>query len=113
MLRLRERLRLLLLDYESTEDATEAGLIQALVDLVSWRAGEQAFVLVVDDAHLLDGASAHLLAELRSAVTGKPWLLILGEHSEDGSGVRGVLGEDHFIELRPLGLPAQEEERFL
>ena len=106
---LRERLRLLLLDYESTEDATEAGLIQALVDLVSWRAGDQAFVLVVDDAHLLDAASAHLLAELRSAVTGRPWLLILGEHSEDGAGVRGVLGEDHFIELRPLGLRASTQ----
>lgn len=106
---LRERLRLLLLDADLADEATEAGLIQALVDIVSWRAGDQPFVLVVDDAHLLDAASAHLLAELRGAVTGRPWLIVLGEHSGNSSSVRGVMGEDHFIELRPLGLRASTQ----
>ena len=106
---LRERLRLLLLDSSSGDESNEAGLIQALVDIVSWRAGDQPFVLVVDDAHLLDAASAHLLAELRGAVTGRPWLLILGEHSSGGASTRGLHGEDHFIELRPLGLRASTQ----
>jgi tetratricopeptide (TPR) repeat protein len=106
---LRDQLRLLLLDSEHSDEATEASLIQALVDIVSWRAGDQPFVLAVDDAHLLDAASAHLLAELRGAVTGRPWLIVLGEHTENAGAVRGVLGEDHFVELRPLGLRASTQ----
>ena len=106
---LRTRLRLLLLD-EASEDVTAgAGLVQALMEVLTWRAGDGPFVLVIDDAHLMDAASLQLLQELRIAASGRPWLLLVGIASGDSQQALTGWNEDHRMELRPLGLRAATE----
>jgi DNA-binding SARP family transcriptional activator/tetratricopeptide (TPR) repeat protein len=77
-----------------TADVVEARLLAAIADaLTAAVAGSTAGVLVVDDVHWVDGATAAALAYLLRRLTGRPILVVLAWRGEDLSGDARQLAE--------------------
>jgi len=65
--------------------------------------GEGPRVIVMEDAHWADGASAHLLGRLAASCQTRPWLMLVARRDEDGGF---TAAEGQHIELGPM--PAEE-----
>jgi class 3 adenylate cyclase/tetratricopeptide (TPR) repeat protein len=61
-------------------------------------------VLVVEDAHLVDGDSAKVLDQVATRCGDQPWLLLTTRRSLDGAAPEGLV-----IELGPLALDASQQ----
>ncbi|MCB9728930.1 MAG: protein kinase [Deltaproteobacteria bacterium] len=105
-LMLRDRLAVLLLDDADEHGVTAGGLAHALVEVLSWRAGEGAFTVLLDDAHLMDEASREILEATAVAAGERPWLFVASapRHAVDERPV--LFASAPGVDLRPLGLRA-------
>lgn len=103
---LRDRLAVLLLDDAGEHGVTAVGLAHALVDVLSWRAGEGAFTVLIDDAHLMDAASQQILEATVAAAGERPWLFVASapRHAADARPL--LFADAPGVDLRPLGLRA-------
>src|SRR3712207_4897729 len=75
-------------------EATFPAFLRALVPVPG--------VLVLDDADLLDEASASLVRSLAEDVNGAPWLLLLTVRQDTADPLSGVAGRAISMELAPL-----------
>jgi class 3 adenylate cyclase/tetratricopeptide (TPR) repeat protein len=77
----------------------------AVIELVG-RLVTGPFVLVVEEAHWADGASAHLLERVSTATAGRPWAVVCVRRGRDG----GFLPENgSTVTLGPLSPEALEQ----
>ena len=66
------------------------------------------FVVVVDDAQWVDGASAHLLGRVATATAGRPWALVCVRRGSEGG-----LVPEHGTEVDLAPLPDEVVERLV
>ncbi|MGM0576330.1 MAG: protein kinase domain-containing protein [Myxococcota bacterium] len=103
---LRDHLAVLLLDSRDVHGVTTAALARALAEVLAWRAGEGGFCLLLDDAHLVDGASREILARLPEQAQGRPWLLVATAPRRALDRAPLLWSDGERVDLRPLGLRA-------